>query len=235
MNPTCPPTGSPVRHHGPPAAASEQLAAKVVAYHFCQADNLPTCLVPEFVHSLAAQLSQAPSLRPYHQLLQSDPELQARLSFEQCATDPDESFRVGVLEPLKSLQLHHHPHPQLDYFDRSPSSRSALGPDATTAGWAGKPAMVILVDGLCNSDLRRQDHGDTIGSFVSKHLDAFPDWLKVVATVRSSATTWSTFASPSVASAAARGLPFHHIRYMICWTHQGQPGDQAEVPVQFVG
>ena len=35
------------------------LATKVVAYHFCQADNAPTCLVPEFVHSIAAQLSQA--------------------------------------------------------------------------------------------------------------------------------------------------------------------------------
>ena len=40
------------------------LASKVVAYHFCQADNAPTCLVPEFVHSIAAQLSQAPQLTP---------------------------------------------------------------------------------------------------------------------------------------------------------------------------
>ena len=42
----------------------KNLASKVVAYHFCQADNAPTCLVPEFVHSIAAQLSQAPQLTP---------------------------------------------------------------------------------------------------------------------------------------------------------------------------
>ena len=42
----------------------KDLASKIVAYHFCQADNAPTCLVPEFVHSIAAQLSQAPQLTP---------------------------------------------------------------------------------------------------------------------------------------------------------------------------
>ena len=42
----------------------KDLSSKVVAYHFCQADNAPTCLVPEFVHSIAAQLSQAPQLTP---------------------------------------------------------------------------------------------------------------------------------------------------------------------------
>lgn len=34
------------------------LASQVVAYHFCQADNNSTCLVPDFIHSLAAQLCQ---------------------------------------------------------------------------------------------------------------------------------------------------------------------------------
>ena len=44
------------------------LASQVVAYHFCQADNAPTCLVPEFVHSIAAQMSQSPQLTPYYQV-----------------------------------------------------------------------------------------------------------------------------------------------------------------------
>ena len=36
---------------------------------FPQADNAPTCLVPHFVHSIAAQLSQAPQLAPYYRHL----------------------------------------------------------------------------------------------------------------------------------------------------------------------
>lgn len=45
------------------------LGAHLVAYHFCQADNNATCLVPEFVHSIAAQLCQAPQLVAYRDLL----------------------------------------------------------------------------------------------------------------------------------------------------------------------
>ena len=35
-----------------------EIGRQVIAYHFCQADNSPTCNVPEFIHSVAAQLSQ---------------------------------------------------------------------------------------------------------------------------------------------------------------------------------
>ena len=38
------------------------LARDVVAFHFCQLDDEPTCLIPEFVHNLAAQLSRCPQL-----------------------------------------------------------------------------------------------------------------------------------------------------------------------------
>ena len=55
------------------------LAAQVVAYHFCQADNADTCRVPEFVHSIAAQLSQCPRLASYRRLLQQQPETQQYL------------------------------------------------------------------------------------------------------------------------------------------------------------
>ena len=26
------------------------LASQIVAYHFCQSDNAPSCLIPEFIH-----------------------------------------------------------------------------------------------------------------------------------------------------------------------------------------
>lgn len=58
---------------------AQGLADQVVAYHFCQADNADTCRVPEFVHSLAAQLSQCPRLAAYRRLLHQQPETQQYL------------------------------------------------------------------------------------------------------------------------------------------------------------
>ena len=57
----------------------QNVASHVVAYHFCQIDNSVTCKVPEWVHSLASQLSQSPCLKAYHQLLSMDHDLRTKL------------------------------------------------------------------------------------------------------------------------------------------------------------
>ena len=76
---------------------------QVVSYHFCQADNTYTCLVPEFVHSVAALLSRAPQLSGYRELLLKEPHIQSMLSLRSCVQDPLNAFRRGVLEPLDIL------------------------------------------------------------------------------------------------------------------------------------
>ncbi len=58
----------------------QALANRVVAYHFCQTENAPTCSVPEFVHSMASQLSQSPIMKPYYQLLVSNHKIRSRLT-----------------------------------------------------------------------------------------------------------------------------------------------------------
>ncbi|CAG2057215.1 unnamed protein product, partial [Timema podura] len=115
------------------------LASHVVAYHFCQADNNSTCLVPDFVHSLAAQLCQAPQLTAYREHLLSEPHLQGCVSLKECITDPDLAFTRGVLEPLGGLRR---------------------------AGRIPGKQCVVLVDGLCEAEYHRPDHGDTLA-----HLD----------------------------------------------------------------
>nr|CAD7444343.1 unnamed protein product [Timema bartmani] len=152
------------------------LASHVVAYHFCQADNNSTCLVPDFVHSLAAQLCQAPQLIAYREHLLSEPHLQKLLiplrdvsqsytpdrhdkpemfhssvvicckcceqgcvSLKECITDPDLAFTRGVLEPLGGLRR---------------------------AGRIPGKQCLVLVDGLCEAEYHRPDHGDTLA-----HLD----------------------------------------------------------------
>ena len=81
-----------------------ELASHVVAYHFCQADNNSTCLVPDLIHSLAAQLCQAPQLISYREYLLSEPHLQGSLSQRECTVDPDLALSRGIIEPLLTLK-----------------------------------------------------------------------------------------------------------------------------------
>ncbi|XP_037345045.2 protein TANC1 isoform X2 [Pungitius pungitius] len=137
--------------------AVKRLAAKVVAYHYCQADNTYTCLVPEFVHSIAALLCRAHQLSAYREMLLKEPHLQSMLSLRSCVQDPLAAFRRGVLEPLTSLRKERRI-PEEDHL--------------------------ILIDGLNEAEFHKPDYGDTIASFVTKIIAKFPSWLKLVVTVR---------------------------------------------------
>uniref|UniRef100_A0A1Q3FMG5 RING-type domain-containing protein n=1 Tax=Culex tarsalis TaxID=7177 RepID=A0A1Q3FMG5_CULTA len=133
------------------------LASHVVAYHFCQADNNSTCLIPDFIHSLAAQLCQAPQLAAYHEFLLGEQALQNVLSVKECIADPERAMVMGILEPLSALRR---------------------------VGKIPPKNCVILIDGLCEAEYHRPDHGDTIASFLQKMTEHFPSWLKVIATIR---------------------------------------------------
>lgn len=133
------------------------LASHVVAYHFCQADNNSTCLVPDFIHSLAAQLCQAPQLSAYRDYLMGEPYLQNILSVKECIADPERAMKMGILEPLANLRR---------------------------VGKISAKNCVILIDALCEAEYHRPDHGDTIAAFLSKLTEHFPSWLRIVATVR---------------------------------------------------
>uniref|UniRef100_A0A8D3BTZ2 Tetratricopeptide repeat, ankyrin repeat and coiled-coil containing 2b n=1 Tax=Scophthalmus maximus TaxID=52904 RepID=A0A8D3BTZ2_SCOMX len=153
--------------------AMRRLASQVVAYHYCQADNAYTCLVPEFVHNVAALLCRSPHLVAYREQLLREPHMQSVLSLRSCVQDPLASFRRGVLEPLDAL-----------YKERKISSEEDL---------------IILIDGLNEAEFHKPDYGDTIVSFLTKTINKFPPWLKLVVTVR---TTLQEISN---------ALPFHRI------------------------
>ncbi|KAJ7992572.1 hypothetical protein DPEC_G00280080 [Dallia pectoralis] len=140
--------------------ALRRLASQVVAYHYCQADNAYTCLVPEFVHNVAALLCRAPQLVAYRELLLREPHLQSTLSLRSCVQDPLNAFRRGVLEPLDALHR---------------ERKLACEED-----------LIILIDGLNEAEFHKPDYGDTITSFLCKTVARFPPWLKLVVTVRTS-------------------------------------------------
>ncbi|BES99105.1 Rolling pebbles [Nesidiocoris tenuis] len=135
----------------------QHLSSHVVAYHFCQSDNNVTCHVPDFIHSIAAQLCQAPQLAAYKEYLQTEPHVLAYLSMKECMADPGGAWRRGILEPLAALRR---------------------------VGKISGNRCVILVDGLCQAEYHRPDTGDTLGSFIARHAHAAPSWLKFILTVR---------------------------------------------------
>ncbi|NXH11485.1 TANC1 protein, partial [Bucco capensis] len=133
------------------------IASRVVAYHYCQADNTYTCLVPEFVHSIAALLCRSNQLTAYRDLLVKEPHLQSMLSLRSCVQDPVAAFKRGVLEPLSNLRKVQKI-PEEDY--------------------------IILIDGLNDAEFHKPDYGDTLSSFLEKIICKFPPWLKLIVTVR---------------------------------------------------
>ncbi|XP_051905987.1 protein TANC2-like isoform X2 [Hippocampus zosterae] len=139
--------------------AALRLAGQVVSYHFCQADDCRTCLVPEFVHNMAALLSEAPRLSAYRELLKAWPPLQSSLSLRSCIRDPASALREGILQPLEVLHKERRLHVE----------------------GAG---LLLLIDGLNEAEFHRPDYGDTLASFLSRNIHKFPPWLKIIATVR---------------------------------------------------
>lgn len=135
-----------------------RLSACVVAYHYCQVDNNITCTVPEFVHSLAAHLVCAPALAPYRDLLLARPRLHALLGIRQCVLNASRAFVDGILQPLTELY------------------RSGL--------ISGRSLYLIVVDALNEAAFHEPDYGDTIESFLGRHLRLFPPCLQLVATTR---------------------------------------------------
>ncbi|XP_006126899.3 protein TANC1 isoform X6 [Pelodiscus sinensis] len=144
-------------HQNPEDESVRRLASKVVAYHYCQADNTYTCLVPEFVHSIAALLCRSHQLTAYRDLLIKEPHLQSMLSLRSCVQDPIAAFKRGVLEPLENLRKE----------QRIPEEE-----------------YIILIDGLNEAEFHKPDYGDTLSSFITNVISKFPSWLKLIVTVR---------------------------------------------------
>ena len=146
------------QHRGRSSSTMDVLAREVVAYHFCQLDNEETCTIPHFVHSVAAQMSQSPTLAAYRRLVANDGKIQTVLSLGHCLRDPSGAFVAGVLEPLVLLK---------------------------SQGKLPLQRCLILIDALGEAEAHRNDNGETLASFLAAHLPRFPKFLRLVCTVRS--------------------------------------------------
>ncbi len=134
------------------------LARDVVAFHFCQLDNEPSCTIPEFVHNLAAQLSRCPQLASYRLLLQQNATLMSLVSYRSCVENTSKALIQGILEPLVLLR---------------------------SQGKISGQRCLLLIDSLCDAEYHRTDSGETLASFLASHLQLLPRWLRIICTVRS--------------------------------------------------
>ena len=83
-----------------------------------QADNRPSCLVSEFLHSVAAQLAQAPQIPGYGVQVRGDPRLARLLSPASCAARPATVLARGILGPLSRCAPPAGPAPPGDICDQ---------------------------------------------------------------------------------------------------------------------
>lgn len=169
------------------------MSSQVVSYHFCQADNCHTCLVPEFIHNMAAMLSDAPQLLAYRELLHCSRELQSTLSLRSCIQDPSSALQRGILEPLDALYRGTYRFYCILLASCSVKPQSVLNLFCSTLFFiperklhVERAGLIILIDGLNEAEFHRPDYGDTLTSFLSRNVQKFPSWLKVITTVRTS-------------------------------------------------
>lgn len=138
------------------------LSKKVLAYHFCEAHNYSTVSVSEFIRRLAEQLAKAEPLNSYREKFKES-QIQDYLKPEQCAKNPDVSFKEGILLPLNSIT------PPEDVF----------------------VVVVDSIDEsfLHSFDSGVFSGSRTIAELVATHYDLLPPWLFLVISARKQSKT----------------------------------------------
>lgn len=154
---------------GQNARPQRSLNRKLVAHHFCQAHDIKTLSVVEFIINIAKQLSQklANVSDEFCEKLKTDSEIIEALKRENILKDPDQSFRRSILVPLTEIK----PPPNQCYF--------------------------ILVDSIDESHIsgmkfdRKAGNSSsrTIGELLATSHHLLPPWMLLVVTARRQSKT----------------------------------------------
>ena len=142
----------PTSNHGKQTALSK----RALAFYFCQAHDIETLSITNFIHCLVDQVSKSPLIKGFEEKLQ-DPSVQDALDPLQCEQNPDEALRKGVLLPLLAI---------------TPPSHNLF-------------IMVDSVDeSYLQSTGERSKGSRTIAELLAKHHQLFPQWLLLICTAR---------------------------------------------------
>lgn len=160
---------------GQSARPQRCLNKRLLAYHFCQAHDIKTLSVTDFIIGLANQLSEklATISEGFSERLKSDPEVVSALQRENIVKSPDDSFRKGIIVPLAEIK----PPPSQCYF--------------------------VLVDSIDETHIsgvkfdKKNSLGRsrTIGELLANNHHIFPPWILLVVTARRQSKTIAKFFS----------------------------------------
>ncbi|XP_074650559.1 uncharacterized protein LOC141905553 [Tubulanus polymorphus] len=132
------------------------LRKRLLAYHFCQAHDIETLSICNFIHGIVDQLKLSSLIDGYAEKL-DDPLVQAALEPRECELNPDEAFKKAVLLPLMSIS----PPPQTLF------------------------ALVDSIDeSYLQSFNERKTGSRTIAELLANHHPLFPQWLLIVCSAR---------------------------------------------------
>ncbi|XP_072900509.1 uncharacterized protein [Hemitrygon akajei] len=144
----------PVSEHG----QRSELSTRVLAHHFCQAQDVRTLSVSGFVLSLVRQIERCSLLQGYRDRLE-DSGVRTALEPSECERNPDETFKRAVLLPLLDLE--------------PPSQGLLLLVDSIDEGETGR-----------EGEWKACEHSCSIGDLLSQHRQLLPTWLLLVCTAR---------------------------------------------------
>ncbi|XP_069748379.1 ankyrin repeat domain-containing protein 50-like [Narcine bancroftii] len=135
-----------------------ELSGRVLAHHFCQAQDVGTLSISGFVLSLVQQIERCPLLQGYRERLQES-SVQAALQPSECERNPEEAFKRAVLLPL--LDLDPPAQTLLLLVDSIDEGESCRDPECKPSG----PSL-------------------SIAELLANQHELFPSWLLVVCSVR---------------------------------------------------
>ncbi|BES94896.1 ankyrin repeat domain 50 [Nesidiocoris tenuis] len=148
-------------HNGRP---QRSLNRRLLAHHSCQAHDRSSTTIQQFITNIVGQLTclENPPFNSLADKISSDHEIQASISPDALAIDPDEGFRRAVIIPLAQIQ----PPPSLSYFILVDSIDEVVF--AST-----KPPGPISHGG-----------SKTIGDLLANNHHLLPSWLLLFITAR---------------------------------------------------
>ncbi|KAG1692623.1 Ankyrin repeat domain-containing protein 50 [Nymphon striatum] len=188
--------GKRFTNHRPPTFQNIQfqigkqhaLSKYIVAHHFCEAHNIDTLSVTQFIHSLVDQFSLSDLIHGYKEKLNNQ-EVTEALKFSACEKNPDEAFKQAILYPLMEVDCPKHACILLiDSIDESymlqiSNDKSAEEfPNVTTIF---KIYFEMIWTEIRYKSLETFYNGSrTIGELISNYHQLFPQWLLLVTSAR---------------------------------------------------
>ena len=142
----------PTSNHGRQVALSK----RALAFYFCQAHDIETLSVTNFIHCMVEQISKSSLLSGFEELIE-DAETQTALDPIQCERSPDEAFKKGVIEPLNKVDA-----PQQNLFILLDS----------------------IDESYLQSISERTSGSRTIAELLANHHHLLPKWLLLACSAR---------------------------------------------------